>query len=168
MESLTSLFTSISNFAPRAAWTAFLASGALIFAPASWLELLGVLSFQEDFKGLFGIIFLISAASCFVQTTNIASKKLKKSWDKILYRRVTLHFLKHLTQEEKTCLREFIERDTSTISLPYNHGVAGSLEAKNIIFRSSNVSTHFTSFPYTLQPVAQNLIKQNPHLILAD
>jgi hypothetical protein len=41
-------------------------------------------------------------------------------------------------------------------------GVAMGLEAKKIIYRSSNISAPGGTFPYNMQPYARKILNENP------
>ena len=52
----------------------------------------------------------------------------------------------------------------NTVLAPITDGVSGGLVKKSIIYRSSNIFEQFRA-PFNLQPIARNLLSENPELL---
>ena len=73
-------------------------------------------------------------------------------------------FLYTLSPPEKAVLKQYIDRNTSTVSFTIGDGVVGGLVKKRILWQSGNASTGFY-FDYNLQPWAWEYLQKNPRLV---
>jgi len=73
--------------------------------------------------------------------------------------------LSELTEDEKSFLRHYIVDGQNTKYAQISDGVAKGLQAKNVVFRASNVSVPGGSFPFNLQPVARRILTKRRQLL---
>lgn len=133
----------------------------IIFMPLNWADLLGISEFRINYRIWIGPAFLLVLA---MLSSHIFSF-LKVSASDFQLKRERIGLLTTLTHDEKDYLREFIDKDTSTISKDISDGVIGSLNSKGIVYRTSNIGLHYRTFPFSLQPWARALLKKKTKLL---
>lgn len=82
------------------------------------------------------------------------------------YQKNTKEYLQKLTSDEKDILKYFIENNVRTQYLDYSNGTANGLQAKKIIFCSSNIGIYGTTISYNIQDVAFDILKKHPEYLL--
>lgn len=164
IEAIAAVF-SVKSASSKVAAAISIISGTALFAPQEILGKLGVTEYVEEYRAIFGIAFLASSSFVAVSLLWIVGENAKNAFEKRKYRKTTIHYLRLLTSDEKAVMRRCIEEDTSTIQLPYNGGIANALEAKHLIFRSSNMGSFGTEFPYSIQPVVLDVLRKKPSLL---
>ncbi|WP_072133301.1 superinfection exclusion B family protein [Winslowiella iniecta] len=133
----------------------------ILFSPHSWTEKLNLSEFRANYGAWLGPAFLLVTAILVSRLFTFFSERIigfQKN-------RERLEKLKTLTSDEKGYLKIFLENDTSTISREISDGVICSLESKRIVYRSSNLSSHWKTFPYSLYPWARKALKKQPELL---
>jgi len=75
--------------------------------------------------------------------------------------------LQNLTEDEKDALRPYVEKNKRTSHFNMTKGTPGSLEAKGILYRSSAISSSYMTFPYSIQDVAFDILKDHPEYLEA-
>ncbi|MCD6184654.1 MAG: superinfection exclusion B family protein [Deltaproteobacteria bacterium] len=73
--------------------------------------------------------------------------------------------LKNLTRGEKKILSVYIDEDTMTKTFECTNGVVLALEIEHIIYRASEISKGYTSFPYNIQVWTRQHLLKNPQLL---
>ncbi len=73
--------------------------------------------------------------------------------------------LRSLGIDEQEALLEFVLGGQKTVRMSMAHGVAGSLEAQGIVFRSSNLGDLHSGFAYSMQPWAWEYLFENPECL---
>jgi Super-infection exclusion protein B len=145
---------------PQLALVAALASGAMIFLPSEWLKYLGVDRVRELWRTELGIVFVVSA--CVVLTVIVSHVTREVlAFRRMRARRVYLH---KLTPDEKAALVPYIHGGATAVNYNYTDGVVQGLEARDILYRSSQVGILF-EFPYNLQLWAREYLEKNPRLL---
>ncbi|MCI5141055.1 MAG: hypothetical protein D3909_04865 [Candidatus Electrothrix sp. ATG1] len=126
----------------------------LLFLPIEIAETLAVKEFRDSYRKFLGPSFLVVVSffitKALLSVNNIRRIKVNKS-----KRLLQLH---SLTAEEKGYLAQFMKCGDNTIHVAMGDGVAGGLEAKGIIYRSSNSFNILEGLPYNLQPWAQDYL----------
>jgi len=143
----------------------FIISTVLLFGGEELIASLGLLEAKEILKPWVGVAWIISISIIISEPTYYAFNLVKKriQWRiKLKQMQKTLH---NLTPDEKIFLSVYIDDDTKTQSADYNNGVVSGLVAEKIIFRSSNLSQYYTTFPYNIQPWAWEYLKNNPEIL---
>lgn len=79
--------------------------------------------------------------------------------------RTYLKLLREVAQDERLHLRKYVADERSTVVFEMSEPGIGSLEAKRIIFRSSQISVGGTAWPYTIQPWAYNYLLAHPEIV---
>ena len=150
---------------PRYLFSLSLVSGFLIFSPENWLLGLGLDSLVQSYKGWIGGVFLISIV---LLLTNILAYLVEPIQGSINDWRRTIVYskqLKSLSSEEKEVLKRYIEGDTQSQRLGMLDGIASGLAAKNILYRSSSLSTASGYIAYNIQPWAWIYLKKHPEIL---
>jgi len=164
MDVIGSIFTAVVNGGWKLYLAAFIASAALLFVPDSLASQLGLEEIRHTYRTYAGMVFVASASLLAVNIVSFVVNAALRPWRDRQFNKAVYKTLTELTQEEKDFLRSFIHGQANTVSAPINDGVAGGLAAKQIIYRSSNVS-HGFDWPYNLQPVPRKLLTANPELL---
>ena len=139
---------------PRYLFPVFVAATVLLFAPSAILALLGLSEIVDDFRPWIGIGWLTAAALLLTHVlaeTTAPFRVRIKEWFRV---RRLIKRIPALSPQELQVLSWYIDEQKATQILPISSGVAGSLEAKKIIFRSATISTGQDRFAYTMQPWA--------------
>lgn len=125
-------------------------------------------SFREQWGGIIGIVFLITAA---LSVQEICVKYYKQHKEKIYMKKFEEKqptILKELSLQEMFIIALIEESPNKTISLPINDGIIKRLESKFIIARTANtVFSDFIEpkFPYTLNPWVSETLNSNSDII---
>jgi Super-infection exclusion protein B len=164
MEWIGSLFSTVINAGWKIYLAAFLASAALLFIPDTLVSQLGLEEIRHSYRTYAGIVLVASASLLTVNIISGIVHLLLKPWRERQFNRSVHKMLRELTPEEKDFLRPFIFGNANTVAAPINDGIAGGLAAKQIIYRSSNVSLGF-DWPYNLQPISRQLFSAHPELL---
>ncbi|EKZ5231640.1 super-infection exclusion protein B [Klebsiella pneumoniae] len=135
--------------------------GLILFSPDSWIEKFSLSDFLVKYRVWLGPAFLCVLAILVSRTFTFISDSVIG----LQIKRERLNNLKTLTRDEKEYLRIFVVNDTATISREISDGIIGSLESKGIVYRTSNLSSHWKTFPYSLQPWARKYLKEQPKLL---
>ena len=133
----------------------------ILFSPDSWIDKFSLGEFRVNYRIWLGPAFLFILAVLSSRLFTFISESVIG----FQVRRERLNDLKNLTRDEKACLRIFVENDIATITREISDGIIGSLESKGIVYRTSNVASHWKSFPYSLQPWARKYLKKQPILL---
>ncbi|MEK9629599.1 MAG: super-infection exclusion protein B [Nitrospinota bacterium] len=134
--------------------------GLILFLPKEIAETLAVYEFRNEFRVFLGPILLLSISFAIARLYGFFMSGLTEKKNL----KVQQNFLHKLTPEEKRFLLPYIENQENSIK-SLGSGVVGGLEAKKIIFRSSNLGNIMTGFPYNLQPWAREYLEENSHLL---
>ena len=73
--------------------------------------------------------------------------------------------LQRLTADEKAYLAPFIKKGKAMQRFNMEDGIAGSLNARGIIFCGAKVFDHVTGAEYALSPWAREYLSANPSLL---
>lgn len=133
----------------------------LLFLPAEIAETLAVSDFRDSYRKYLGPAFLL-VVSFFITKALLFFNDFRRRKASKSRRLLQLH---GLTAEEKGYLSQFILQGRNTIHVAMGDGVAGGLEAKGIIYRSSNVFNILEGPPFNLQPWARDYLSQHPDLL---
>jgi hypothetical protein len=163
MEWIGSVLSTVINAGWKIYLAALLASAALLFVPDSLVSQLGLEEIRHSYRTYAGILLVVSASLLGVSVFSGIVNLVLRPWRQRQFNRAVYKTLSELTQDEKDFLRPFIFGNANTVTAPINDGVAGGLAAKQIIYRSSNVSLGF-DWPYNLQPIPRKLLTTHPEL----
>ena len=136
-------------------------TGFILLAPNSMIERFGLLQYREKGKLYFAIAFFILSAIIIASGFDHA-ERLYRGFFADRAREKRLH---SLTDEEIKILSGYITEKTRTCYLDINDGVVSGLVIAKIIYRSSNISSFFTTFAYNIQPWAWEYLNKNRHLL---
>lgn len=128
--------------------------------PETTATRLGILEIRTEYKGLFGVTFLLLLSLVLAKV--IESLKLRTVT--ILAKIELKGHLKNLTSEEKIYLKEFLERDVNTRYFNLLDGVILGLREKGIVqIPGGMAELHRT--PYNLTRNARQILIKNPSLL---
>jgi hypothetical protein len=164
MEFVGSIVTAVIRGGWKLYLAAFIASAALLFIPDSLISQIGLEEIRLTYRTYAGVVFIASASLLLVNIISGIVHIALRPWRDRQFNRAVYRTLGELTQPEKDFLRPFIFGHANTVSAAINDGVAGGLAAKQIIYRSSNISYGF-DWPYNLQPTPRKLLKAHPELL---
>jgi hypothetical protein len=140
------------------------ASGLLVFAPASAITKLGMDKFVTDYRSWLGFALVVSCAYLFAHAIVFIAKLVHERFEVRAIRKAQSEYLKNLTSDEKARLAPYIGGQRSSVVYQITDGVVDGLVAKGILFRSSNIG-HGTGFSFNIQPWARSEIEENPALL---
>ena len=165
MFSWLSSLSSLSAFTGRVAMILALFCGALVLAPTGVLRYLSIDAFVYGWKAEISLIFIFSICVLVAEIILALRKEVHSRVEVWKLKRHFLYQFRHLSDDEKEFLSDFMDDDISTVTPALGSGVAGSLAAKSIIFRSSQICLFGQGFPYSIQPAALSLLKKYPHFL---
>lgn len=158
-------FIEFLKLAPKYFLPILILSAIIVFSPIEWLRFLSLEMIGEKYKWFFSILFLISA-SMFLSGVIIklydgyVLKRKKKNTRNTIKKK-----LGNLSERQKSILKTLLDGDSRTITLPMNDGEVIELERYYLIYRTSSLSKGLEYFDYCLQPVAEEVIKNNRNLL---
>lgn len=139
-------------------------SGVALFAPETFIATLGLDSLRGEFRPWLGLAFLASAVFLLLHGAAWYTTKMRR---KVALRRLErdrLDWICQLSGEERAALRWYIRHDTQTQLFAMDSGLAGGLEAKKFLFRSSSMGNIIDGFPYNVQPWVWQKLTEEPEL----
>lgn len=98
-----------------------IASGTLLLLPQKLAQKFYIINFREKYGFTIGIVFVISTALLIVL---LLSKIFHFFYDKYASKRLgtaQIKYLKNMTPEQVTIIREFLREPTHTLPLPMNN-----------------------------------------------
>jgi hypothetical protein len=137
-----------------------------MFGKQAWLERLGVYDFTQHNRQWLGIVFLVSVLLFCVDRGIAVFRWINDAMFGAKIRKDIIKNLESLTEDEKKILRFYITLQTKTNSLRYDDGVVRGLEAKFIIFRSSQIGNMIDGFAYNISDFAWDYLNKNQHLLV--
>ncbi|MET6625433.1 super-infection exclusion protein B [Klebsiella michiganensis] len=141
--------------------TVWIILALILLSPEEFTKALGIKEFRDTYKVFIGPVWLlvlamlISRGLVFLQEKRDSKKRQKVRESK----------LKGLTNEEKSCLLEFIEADKPAIYRSINDGAICALNAKKIVYRPNSIADHWDVFAYCIQPWAKEYLEKHPELL---
>jgi hypothetical protein len=166
MEALLHWFSQFVKVARYPVAALALASGFALFAPASALSILGLVQAVDDGRRWIGTAFLVSTATLLTDGFNAVWKFCASSLEDHRHAKLVQNSLKHLTEDEKRCLRPFIENNLASVNFAATDGVARGLCAKGLLYLPSSMG-HMFAFPYNIRPPARQYLLDHPDLLTA-
>ncbi|UYN97671.1 MAG: superinfection exclusion B family protein [Enhydrobacter sp.] len=149
---------------PRVAVALAVASGFVLFG-GEWIETAGLKSLRERYAEEFGITFVVSVAFLCAYALFAIGAGAQGLWRRHRRERQRRESLHALTADEKAYLVRYIEEGATTQLFAPEDGIAGGLQAKQIIYRSSNIFDMTDGVPYNLQPWARTCLSLHPELL---
>jgi hypothetical protein len=143
----------------------FIAAGLVLFLPPRFIGQLGLDEVVKSYRMYVGLAFVISASLLAVRIFSFVWSLISVPFENWLYERNGVKLIAELTEEEKAFLRPYILNGQNSQYTAIQDGVAQGLVAKQIVFRSSIVSTGNMQFPYNLQPYMRRLLTKRPELL---
>ncbi|MGE9007247.1 super-infection exclusion protein B [Leptospira interrogans] len=168
MEFLAPVLTAIKDAGPRIYATVFVVSLCLVALPVNWIEAIGLTEFRASYRAFLALALITSFALLVVHFLFSLSKPIRKVYRNWRLDRNTKLVLSDLTKDEKILLRRYINDGENSCYQSIYDGVANGLEAKNIVYRASQLSVPGTpgqKFPYNLQPYARKILNKSPSLL---
>lgn len=137
------------------------ADAFILFIPEPLAATLAVDEFRKIYRIYLGPGLVVLGAWLIARFLAMAAMPLKQRRNL----RNLQKSLATLTAEEKCYLAEFMETGRTTILVPLGDGIIGSLVARKIVYRSSNVFDVVEGVPYNLQPWARQYLQENPNVL---
>jgi hypothetical protein len=172
LETLSGLFSSLRQSTPALLAGIALSCAILLFTPEVIISALGLFEFRETYHSFLGGGLVVSGSVLFahgIARLAASARGCIARWQagRQHARRIEAgkRALLSLTPDEKAYLVPYIVHEETTCYYQLEDGVVGSLEAKGIIYRASNVGRALTGFAYNLQPWARDHLIANPKLL---
>nr|WP_010130628.1 superinfection exclusion B family protein [Microbulbifer agarilyticus] len=172
IEALNGFLNSVKQTSPTIFSGLVVATGIVLFSTSDLIDEIGLMDFREQNKAYIGACFILSLSILASQASSkvfqifksiILKRKKRKNKAQVLERRK--RGLAHLTPDEKAYLAPYIFDQKTTQYFLLEDGVKGSLEAKAIIYRASNVGDMVDGWAYNIQPWAKDHLENNPQLL---
>ncbi len=169
IEAFSGLLSSMKQTSPVMFLGLSIATGIILFSGDSMIADLGLEKFRSNNKGYIGVIFLgslsILLSHIAFNLVNIGRKQYKEHQSKIKKQEELKEQEKQLyklTPDEKAYLIPYVVTDENTQYFPIQDGVAGGLEAKSMIYSSSNIGNALDGFAYNIQPWVKDYLQEHP------
>lgn len=172
IEAFSGFLSSIKQTSPTIFSGLVVASGIVLFSSSHLIDEIGLTDFREQNKAYIGACFVLSLSILASQASikifqifksMILKRRKRKSKENELARRK--RDLARLTPDEKAYLAPYILDQKTTQYFLIEDGIKGSLEAKAIIYRASNVGDMMDGWAYNIQPWAKDHLESNPQLL---
>ncbi len=171
LDQITQVLSSLRSISPAVFLGLAIATGTVLFIDEGLAVTLGVENLRQEYRGHLGLGLLVSLSILASQSLwfvgeaiQEARKRRKKKRNLRKKRELDELQLHKLTPDEKAYLLPFIYGE-NTMYFKMEDGVAGGLEAKNIIYRSSNMGSLVRGWAYNLQPWAREYLEANSYLL---
>ena len=165
MKVVSDFLKDVSNLSAPYLLAISVATGVCLFAPQAFLESIGFGKAVDDFRWVFGTLFLLTSsylaalASWAIKDLSVAA--LVKRQKKL----VRIISLKELTPQEQAYLVAYIDDDANTDLFELEDGIIGGLAAKGILYQSSKVFDLVEGVPWNMHPWAKRYLKEHPELL---
>ncbi|MCT8341221.1 superinfection exclusion B family protein [Flavobacteriaceae bacterium TK19130] len=134
-------------------------SGIFVFASDSFLELLKMTEFQEDYGKFFGPVFIASLAFIVISLIYFFKELLESKLNKSKGSRFIFRELESLDPSEQSVIREFGIQQKKSIKMPVDNSTVAGLISKGILKRVSPIGDGLY-FPLTLTSIADKQMKE--------
>ncbi|WP_281212778.1 super-infection exclusion protein B [Shewanella insulae] len=172
IEAFSGLLSSIKQTSPVIFTGLAIASGIVLFGSGELIATIGLNEFRDANKPYIGGCFVLSLSIVFAQTITGAfgvAKALIAKWQKSRSSKKAMESRKadlvNLTPDEKAYLAPYVLGQETTQYFLMEDGIKGSLEAKGILYRASNMGDMVTGWAYNIQPWAREHLQNNPNLL---
>ena len=144
-----------------------IASGILLFAPDSVIQLLYMTEFKANFGFTLGIVFITSVSILAVLLIKLVYGGISEKHNLKKLKEAQTKFLMKVDSEKVDLIYAFIQQPTHTMMLPMNDGLVIELQHYNVISPAGH--THLVSMldpqiTFFLQPWVLERIKENEEL----
>lgn len=164
LEGIVSLLGSFRKMAPLSLLGVGIGSSVLLFAPEGLSETLGTAELVKQHRSIIGLIFIGSWALLLAHLISWGSKRVVAARQSHRERVIRESQLRDLTPEERHLLVPYVLKSQTTQRFACDDGIAGGLEARGILFRSSKWFKP-DRIPYNLQPWARKHLQAHPELL---
>ena len=172
IEAVSGLLSSIKQTSPVIFTGLAIASGIVLFSNGDLITTIGLSDFRDANKQYIGGCFVLSSSILFAQlATGLFGfiKVLFAKWQKSRRNKKAMESRKkdlvNLTPDEKAYLAPYVLGQETTLYFLMEDGIKGSLEAKGILYRASNMGDMVTGWAYNIQPWALKHLQSNPDLL---
>jgi hypothetical protein len=147
-----------------------LATGLVLFLPESAARTLGAQEWRVEYRAWLGGGFILSSVLFALHVVAATWKGITRWWSSRRVARARLRSLRTLTSDEIAFLRAYFRESTATQYGSMANGVISGLEARRIIYRSSNMLQPYGygEVAYNLQPWAREALLAHPEWISDD
>src|SRR5699024_330335 len=114
-------------------------SGIFLFASESFLKVLKMTEFQDDYGKFFGPIFLVSIAFIIISIIYYIKDKLEHKFNKNKSNKFSIEELASLDTHEQSVIREFGIQQKNSVKMPIDNSTVAGLMNKGILKRVSNI-----------------------------
>lgn len=148
---------------PRLSLTALFAALAFLALPSRWSVWLGVAGMASEFRPVFGVVLILSAANLATFGADAGRRKWIAKRNERLIREIRESRMRKLTTDEKRLLIRF-DGDRGVVHSDTTDGIANALIHKEILYRTSNVFEPHR-MPLGLQPWARQYLDDHPEVL---
>ncbi|MBK6266176.1 superinfection exclusion B family protein [Marivirga sp. S37H4] len=140
-------------------------SGIFVLASDSFLRILKMTEFEEDYGKFFGPIFIASIAFIGLSVIYYIKDKLEYQFNRNKGNKIIIEELESLDPFEQSVIWEFAIQQKKSVKMPIDNSTVVGLINKEILKRVSNIGDGLY-FPLTLTTLADRKLKET-HLGLS-
>lgn len=149
----------------RKLFAAIVVFGTCVLLPTPVLERLGLAALVSEHRPWLGGAFLVALALLLAEFVVDFWNWGRRKYQQRETLKTCKDNLTHLSEAEKKVLRKYLERNTKTIKLPMDSGLAAALVNAKIIYRASNFGDLIDGIDYNIQPWAWDYLHEHPELL---
>jgi hypothetical protein len=164
LEGIASFLGSFRKMAPLSLLGVGIGSGVFLFANDGLSKTLGAAELIEQHRSIIGLIFIGSWAFLYAHLICWGGAQLVAATRSRRQRVIRESQLRNLTPEERHYLVPYALKSQTTQRFACDDGIAGGLEARGILFRSSKMF-ELDRIPYNIQPWACKYLQLHPELL---
>ncbi len=114
--------------------SSWLFSSAMAFFPDKWLGKLGLLEWRNDYRFIFGLVFIISTCLILVYLFIFAKSKISNFVSKLFMNRNTMKRISNMSDIERVIILKLYHSPAFTCELDYGQPVIKGLVARNYLY----------------------------------
>lgn len=144
-----------------------IASGILLFAPESIIQILYMAEFKVQFGFTLGIVFITSLSLLAVLVVRLIFSDISERYNTKRLKEAQTNFLMNVDGEKADLIYAFIQQPTHTMMLPVHNGLIIELQYYNVILPAGQTQMVYMPDPeirFFLQPWVLERIKENKKL----
>lgn len=150
----------------RKALTLAITGYLLVFLPASFLNVLGLVELRDQFRTWLGGVALVTSAWLIATGVINAGEMGQLRLQEWRRRRGMERKLKELTPVEQGYLREYIDAETTTRNFDFTDGVVIGLVKKGLLFSPSRYSRMGPYTDFNVDRAAYEYLRQHAELLV--
>lgn len=134
-------------------------SGIFVFSSNSFLKILKMQEFHNDYGKFFGPVFIFTIAFIALSIIYYFKEKIEEKLNVNSSNKFILDVLESLDSFEQSVLREFSIQQKNSVNMPIDNSTVAGLINKRILKRVSNIGDGLF-FPLSITKIAEDKLKE--------